>query len=220
MGKRPVTSLMAETNSFACFSVISGSGIFTGFPSAPITGIPFSSFLMVLPLGSKSSDSNVLLSRAASFPTRPDVTEMQNSRMTIGREVLLAETGDSRVRGVTLTTECRSRRSDAAPHRHEFRIPENNLIERRVPLRVVSKAKDPIESLFLDLGEHSADQALLALTNAMHAEQRDMNAHEWICGALPGATLKPALAFGTVGELYRSFSRPAEFARLSRLRRH
>jgi hypothetical protein len=103
---------------------------------------------------------------------------------------------------------------------HEPRTPEKNLIERRVPLRVVSHAKDPIESLFLDLGEHSADKALLALTHAIHAEQRDMNAHEWICGALPGATLKPALAFGTVGELYRSFSRPAEFARLNRLGRH
>ncbi|EEA03455.1 hypothetical protein BH160DRAFT_1310 [Burkholderia sp. H160] len=94
------------------------------------------------------------------------------------------------------------------------------MTERLVPLRAVSYSKDPLEDLFLDLGEHSANRVLLALTSAIHGEQRDMNAHEWICGALPGATLKPALAFGTVGELYRSFSRPAEFARLSGLRRY
>jgi hypothetical protein len=41
-----------------------------------------------------------------------------------------------------------------------------------------------------------------------------MNAYDWITQALPGATLKPALAFGTVGELYRSYTRPAEFGRL------
>jgi hypothetical protein len=41
-----------------------------------------------------------------------------------------------------------------------------------------------------------------------------MNAYDWITQALPGATLKPAHAIGTVGELYRSFTRPAEFGRL------
>ncbi|MFL9866942.1 hypothetical protein PQR67_22425 [Paraburkholderia fungorum] len=41
-----------------------------------------------------------------------------------------------------------------------------------------------------------------------------MNAFDWITDALPGATLKPALAFGTVGELYRSYTRPAELGRL------
>ncbi len=91
--------------------------------------------------------------------------------------------------------------------------------ERRLASRVVPQPKTPFEGLFIDLGEHSAEKALLALTHAVHAQQRDMNAHEWIAVALPGATLKPALAIGTVGELYRSFSRPAEFARLNNLRR-
>lgn len=70
---------------------------------------------------------------------------------------------------------------------------------------------------FVDLGGHSADKALIALTDAVHAEQRDMNAYDWITQALPGATLKPALAFGTVGELYRSFTRPAELGRLKEI---
>ncbi len=38
----------------------------------------------------------------------------------------------------------------------------------------------------------------------------EIDAYDWIMQALPGATLKPALAFGTVGELYRSYTRPAE----------
>lgn len=93
------------------------------------------------------------------------------------------------------------------------------MTESALALRAVANSKDPFENLFVDLGEHSAGKALLALTNAIHAEQRDMNAFEWISSALPGATLKPAFAIGTVGELYRSFSRPAEFARLNGLRR-
>ena len=81
-------------------------------------------------------------------------------------------------------------------------------------LRATIVAKHPFESCFVDLGHHSADAALNALTDAVHAEKRDMNAYDWITWALPGATLKPALAIGTVGELYRSFTRPAEFGRL------
>lgn len=81
-------------------------------------------------------------------------------------------------------------------------------------LRNTTAAKHPFESLFVDLGGHSADKALTALTDAVHAERRDMNAYDWIRQALPGATLKPAHAFGTVGELYRSYTRPAEFGRL------
>lgn len=86
-------------------------------------------------------------------------------------------------------------------------------------LRTRSSAKHPFESLFVDLGVHSADTALMALTDAVHAEQREMNAYDWIVQALPGATLKPAFAFGTVGELYRSYTRPAELGRLKGLPR-
>jgi hypothetical protein len=76
-------------------------------------------------------------------------------------------------------------------------------VSNRAPdLRLMIAAKHPFE------------KALIALTDAVHAEQRDMNAYDWITQALPGATLKPALAFGTVGELYRSYTRPAEFGRL------
>ena len=81
-------------------------------------------------------------------------------------------------------------------------------------LRNNTATKHPFESCFVDLGNHSADKALIALTDAIHAAQRDMNAYEWITQALPGETLKPALAMGTVGELYRSYTRPAEFGRL------
>lgn len=81
-------------------------------------------------------------------------------------------------------------------------------------LRVVSATKHPFESCFVDLGGYSAEMALAALTTAVHAAQREMNAFEWISDALPGATLKPALAFGTVGELYRSYTRPTELGRL------
>jgi hypothetical protein len=70
-----------------------------------------------------------------------------------------------------------------------------------------SRTRHPFENLFVDLGSHSPDQALAALTAAMREELRDMK-------ALPGATLKPALAFGSVSELYRSYTRPAEFERL------
>ncbi|MGF6597155.1 hypothetical protein P3T23_001872 [Paraburkholderia sp. GAS448] len=81
-------------------------------------------------------------------------------------------------------------------------------------LRATTAARHPLEHLFVDFGGHSADKALIALTDAVRAGQRDMNAYDWITRVLPGATLKPALAFGTVGELYRSYTRPAEFGRL------
>lgn len=85
---------------------------------------------------------------------------------------------------------------------------------RKTALHVETPAKHPFENCFVDLGGHSAERALSALTAAVHAAQREMNAFAWIEEALPGATLKPALAFGTVGELYRSYTRPAEFGRL------
>ncbi|TDY26146.1 hypothetical protein E2553_05935 [Paraburkholderia dipogonis] len=85
---------------------------------------------------------------------------------------------------------------------------------RKSALHVESITKHPFESCFVDLGGHSAERALTVLTAAVHAAQREMNAFDWITHALPGATLKPALAFGTVGELYRSYTRPAELGRL------
>jgi len=94
------------------------------------------------------------------------------------------------------------------------------LTERAAATRVAGQSRDPIGSFFLDLGEHTVDKALLLLTDAIHAEHQHVSAYEWLLNALPGATLKPAFAFGTVGELYRSFSRSAEFARLSALRRN
>lgn len=88
---------------------------------------------------------------------------------------------------------------------------------RKSALHIESQAKHPFESCFVDLGGHSAERALSALTAAVHAAQREMNAFVWLEEALPGATLKPALAFGTVGELYRSYTRPAEFGRLKQV---
>ena len=93
------------------------------------------------------------------------------------------------------------------------------MADRVAALHTAGISRDPFQNLFIGLGDHSADKALLALTDAVHADQRDMNAYEWITQALPGATLKPAFAFGTVGELYRSFTRPEELARLNRLSR-
>jgi hypothetical protein len=59
-------------------------------------------------------------------------------------------------------------------------------VSNRVPdLRPVITAKHPFESCFVDLGNHSADKALIALTDAVHAEQREMNAYDWITQALP-----------------------------------
>ncbi|MBC8752247.1 MULTISPECIES: hypothetical protein [Paraburkholderia] len=85
--------------------------------------------------------------------------------------------------------------------------------------RSPNRTRHPFEKLFVDLGSHSPDKALAALTSAMQEERRDMNAFEWLSQALPGATLKPALAFGSVSELYRSYTRPAEFERLKGVRR-
>lgn len=91
---------------------------------------------------------------------------------------------------------------------------EVDLDVRKSALYVESSAKHPFESCFIDLGGHSAERALTVLTAAVHAAQHEMNAFDWITNALRGATLKPALAFGTVGELYRSYTRPAELGRL------
>jgi hypothetical protein len=77
-----------------------------------------------------------------------------------------------------------------------------------------SRTRHPFENLFIDLGKHSPDKALAALTAAIREQRCDMNAFEWLSQALPGATLKPALAFGSISELYRSYTRPAEFERL------
>ncbi|RDK02045.1 hypothetical protein [Paraburkholderia lacunae] len=85
---------------------------------------------------------------------------------------------------------------------------------RKSALHVETATKHPFEDCFVDLGGHSAERALTVLTAAVHAALREMNAFDWITDALPGATLKPALAFGTVGELYRSYTRPAELGRL------
>ena len=90
---------------------------------------------------------------------------------------------------------------------------------RKPALQNTIAAMHAFENCFVGLGDHSADQALIALTAAVHAERRDMNAYDWLMQALPGATLKPALAIGTVGELYRSYTRPAEFDRLKGIKR-
>jgi hypothetical protein len=84
---------------------------------------------------------------------------------------------------------------------------------------IQKRARHPFETLFVDLGRHSPDKALALLTVAMREEPRDTNAYEWITRVLPGATLKPALAFGSIGELYRSYTRPAEFERLKHILR-
>lgn len=81
-------------------------------------------------------------------------------------------------------------------------------------LRAEATTKHPFEDCFIDLGGYSAEMALAMLTAAVHAALREMNAFDWVSDALPGATLKPALAFGTVGELYRSYTRPTELGRL------
>lgn len=91
---------------------------------------------------------------------------------------------------------------------------------RNSALHAESSTKHPFENCFIDLGGHSAERALSALTVAIHAAQRDMNALVWITDALPGATLKPALAIGTVGELYRSYVRSAEIGRLKSVARY
>jgi hypothetical protein len=87
-------------------------------------------------------------------------------------------------------------------------------------LRCASPTGHPIEELFIDLGRHSPNVALAALTTAVQEERCDMNAYEWLNRALPGAILKPALAFGSIAELYRSYTRPEESMRLKSIRRY
>ncbi|MBC8737031.1 hypothetical protein F6X40_09440 [Paraburkholderia sp. UCT31] len=80
-------------------------------------------------------------------------------------------------------------------------------------LRATEVKQHPLQHCFHNLAEYSPDKALGALTEAVHAEKRGMNAYDWVQEALPGAELKPAFAFGTVGELYRNYSRGQEYNR-------
>jgi len=80
-------------------------------------------------------------------------------------------------------------------------------------LRLTELKQHPFAHYFLTLASFSPGQALEALSAAVRAEKRAMNAYDWIQEALPGAELKPAFAFGTVGELYRTYSRGQEYVR-------
>ncbi|WP_201027288.1 hypothetical protein [Burkholderia cenocepacia] len=82
-----------------------------------------------------------------------------------------------------------------------------------VALRQVAiRTPHPFEACFHDLGSYSAIEALDALAKAVEAD-RSMNAYDWVESTLPGAALKPAYAFGTVGELSNGYSRGQEFKR-------
>jgi hypothetical protein len=80
-------------------------------------------------------------------------------------------------------------------------------------LRIADFKQHPFACYFIELANYSPGQAFEALSEAVRAEKRAMNAYDWIQEALPGAELKPAFAFGTVGELYRSYSRGQEYLR-------
>jgi hypothetical protein len=81
-------------------------------------------------------------------------------------------------------------------------------------LRVAeSKTPHPFERCFTTLADYSPERAIGALSDAVRAEKQGMNAYDWIQEALPEAELKRAFAFGTVGELYRSYSRGQEYSR-------
>lgn len=87
-------------------------------------------------------------------------------------------------------------------------------------LRSGTKVKHPFESCFHDMGGYSGDDALGALSRAILSNQRGMNAFDWAQTALPGAALKAGYAFGTVGELHRSFARDQEYGRFKRVVRN
>ena len=83
------------------------------------------------------------------------------------------------------------------------------------PLRTPYKAKHPFEAAFLNMGDHSPEDALEALTNAIREDLHDENAYDWVQRALPGAVMKPGHAFGTLGQLYKSFARGQEYIRFT-----
>ena len=80
-------------------------------------------------------------------------------------------------------------------------------------LRLTELKQHPFAHYFITLANYSPAQALEALSEAIRAEKRAMNAYDWVQETLPGAELKPAFAFGTVGELYRNHSRGQEYVR-------
>jgi hypothetical protein len=80
-------------------------------------------------------------------------------------------------------------------------------------LRVPDSKQHPFEHCFTTLADYSPEKAIGALCEAVHAGKRGMSAYAWVQEALPGAELKPAFALGTVGELYRSYSRGQEYSR-------
>jgi hypothetical protein len=89
-------------------------------------------------------------------------------------------------------------------------------ISQEAPLRAQHQSKHPFAAVFLDLGDHTAEDALEALTEALKAEKKhDENAYEWVQQALPGATMKPGHAFGTLGEIYKSYTRGQEYIRFT-----
>ena len=78
-----------------------------------------------------------------------------------------------------------------------------------------AKNKHPFAAAFFDLADYKPEDALAALTKAIHAERRGEQAWDWVQEALPGAVMKPNLAIGTLDELYRTFSRDQEFIRFA-----
>lgn len=85
--------------------------------------------------------------------------------------------------------------------------------DKTAALRLTEFKQHPFAHYFTTLASYSPAQALVALGEAIRADKRAMNAYDWVQEALPGAELKPAFAFGTVGELYRSYSRGQEYLR-------
>jgi hypothetical protein len=81
------------------------------------------------------------------------------------------------------------------------------------PLRVSHNIKHPFAECFFDLGDHTAEDALVALSNTVKSGQRELNAYDWTQEALPGATMKPGHAIGTVGELHRKYTQGQEYIR-------
>lgn len=81
-------------------------------------------------------------------------------------------------------------------------------------LRQSTHVKHPFAACFHELGKHTPSEALDALSKAVQADKNGgMNAYDWAQQALPGASLLPGYAVGTVEELQRSYSRDQEFRR-------
>ncbi|HDR9105356.1 hypothetical protein [Paraburkholderia sp. A3RO-2L] len=88
-------------------------------------------------------------------------------------------------------------------------------VSSKPALRVPYQPKHPFAEVFLDMAGHSPAAALEQLLQAVRDNRQNEMAYDWAQTCLPGAAMKPAIAIGTVGELYRKYARNQEYVRFT-----